>query len=141
MCCPLGSTGFMCGADPADDLSVDRGDYDYLDVPGRKLGSMVSKWDITYFLNGVYWGLQPIYYNHLLTSWDIQVYRVAHYLCWISRTVRSAGHETKIAWPTGHKLSWKQKGIFLVACKSISWKVENGSVPCTYSGHFLLKHA
>ena len=34
-----------------------------------------------------------------------------------------------------------RKGFFLVACKSISWKVGNGSVPCTYSGHFLLKHA
>ena len=32
--------------------------YDmYLDVPGRKLGSMVSKWVIAYlFLNGLYWG-------------------------------------------------------------------------------------
>ena len=39
---------------------------------------------------------------------------VAHCLCGISRTVRSAGHETKTAFvATGHKLSWKQKGIFL----------------------------
>ena len=41
----------------------------------RKLGSMVSKWVLTY-LYGVYWGYNP-FTNHLLTSWDIQVGRPA----------------------------------------------------------------
>ena len=36
----------------------------------RKLGSMVSKWVITYEWGIL--GLQPIDPNHLLTSWDIQ---------------------------------------------------------------------
>ena len=33
---------------------------------------MVSKWVITYLLNRIYWGYNPLT-NHLLTSWDIQV--------------------------------------------------------------------
>ena len=39
----------------------------------RKLGSMVSKWVVTYNKwNGVYWGYNPLT-KLLLTSWDIQV--------------------------------------------------------------------
>ena len=39
----------------------------------RNLGSMASKWNITYFKNVIYWGYNP-FTNHLLTSWDIQVW-------------------------------------------------------------------
>ena len=47
-----------------------------LDVPGRELGSMVSKWVINVYnllINGIYWGYNPLT-NLLLTSWDIQVF-------------------------------------------------------------------
>ena len=45
----------------------------YLDVPGRKLGSMVRINGLFHLLiNGVYWGHNPLT-NLLLTSWDIQV--------------------------------------------------------------------
>ena len=47
-----------------------------LDVPGRKLGSMVCKMGyFTYLylpISGVYWGYNPLT-NLLLSSWDIQV--------------------------------------------------------------------
>ena len=44
----------------------------HLDVPDRKLGSMVRINGLFHLLiNGVYWGYNPLT-NHLLTSWDIQ---------------------------------------------------------------------
>ena len=49
-------------------------DTQYLDVPGRKLGSMVngSMGYNNLLINGVDWGYHP-FAKHLLTSWDIQV--------------------------------------------------------------------
>ena len=46
---------------------------------------MVSKWVITYNLlvNGIYWVSNP-FTNHLLTSWDIQVYVGGP--CWLANT-------------------------------------------------------
>ena len=52
----------------------------YLDVPDRKLVSKCLVNGLFHLLilliNGVYWGYNPLtstYYNHLLTSWSIQV--------------------------------------------------------------------
>ena len=44
----------------------------HLDVPDRKLGSMVRINGLFHLpINGVYWGYNLLT-NHLLTSWDIQ---------------------------------------------------------------------
>ena len=48
-------------------------DWTYLDVPDRKLGSMVSKWVIT---------LNNPFTNYLLASWDIQVMEPLLFFFW-----------------------------------------------------------
>ena len=48
--------------------------FPYLDVPGRKLGSLVRIYgSYSLLINGVFWCYNPLT-NLLLTSWDIQVH-------------------------------------------------------------------
>ena len=48
----------------------------HLDVPGRKIGSMViGSMVYNLLINGVYWSYNPVT-NHVVSFWDIQVWLV-----------------------------------------------------------------
>ena len=88
----------MCAGPHVEVLWGDKND---LDVPGRKLGSMLSKWVMSptykYLINGIYWGynVYNLFTNVLLTYWGIQVgggYNKRQLVLWGDETMQIYGN-------------------------------------------------